>query len=656
MYSFGLIGLGAANSLLLLRMEKEGLLEDAAGIVFDHTFKAVNDKTYCFWAHPDEEIIQDLKTEIKHSWSQVVSGDKYETLKGLRYYMVESLALYNRTRDLLDCYPNIKVFQEKVTDVIDHSVYIDLLTKNASHQVLKVFDSRPPVINEVIGQTVWQSFQGWKVEFDNPIFRPETMRLMDFNIPQNGFTQFMYQLPTSETEALIEMTRFGKELLPEDLAKDQLRNYLLTFNESYRIHDIENGVLPMSQNAEQYHRSSKVISTGSRAGKLKSTTGYAFKNMYAHAKELVLNEALNKTTNAWFGLPSRGGGRFAYYDFLLLFIMKFRPQWGKSIFTRLFRVMPTEEVFNFLDEKSRVGWEIRMFLKLNKLKFLWSVLFSSLAFMSSKPQRWLPIVFSIMAILIDRVSPGFGTNLGIGLLILSLFIVGIPHGALDGYSHNRKLKLPAFVARYLGIMALVVLLWLASPVFGLAFFLLYSAWHFGETDLIEWKRSNTALSVLWGFILLGVILLSHLSEVNELMLYMNISQWPIEQNTANSIVQLFFFLGAILSFWFRSAAWGLSLIALALGTQLPLVLSFGTYFILQHSLTGWNHLKNSEGWSHSGMFIKALPFTAAAIVIFLVFFQFDRTSLWQWSSYFLIFLSALSLPHIYFMSKLYNDV
>ena len=46
MYSFGLIGLGAANSLLLLRMEKEGLLEDAAGIVFDHTFKAVNDKTY----------------------------------------------------------------------------------------------------------------------------------------------------------------------------------------------------------------------------------------------------------------------------------------------------------------------------------------------------------------------------------------------------------------------------------------------------------------------------------------------------------------------------------------------------------------------------------------------------------------------------------
>ena len=48
MYSFGLIGLGAANSLLLIRMEKEGMLEGAAGVVFDHNFKAVNDKTYCF--------------------------------------------------------------------------------------------------------------------------------------------------------------------------------------------------------------------------------------------------------------------------------------------------------------------------------------------------------------------------------------------------------------------------------------------------------------------------------------------------------------------------------------------------------------------------------------------------------------------------------
>ena len=86
--------------------------------------------------------------------------------------------------------------------------------------------------------------------------------------------------------------------------------------------------------------------------------------------------------------------------------------------------------------------------------------------MLSKPQRWVPIVFSLLALAINHFAPGYGTNLGIGLLLFFLFLVGIPHGALDGFSHARNLKLPAFIARYLGIMALVVLLWLVSPIAG----------------------------------------------------------------------------------------------------------------------------------------------------------------------------------------------
>lgn len=655
-YTFGLIGLGAANSLLLLHMEKEGLLEDSAGIVFDHSFKAVNDKTYCFWAYPDDDIVQDLGAEIKHSWSRVVSGNKAEHLKGMRYYMVESIALYDKTRALLERHPNIKASNEEVREIEDHNVYIDLHTNEGSYQALKVYDSRPPLINEVIGKTVWQSFEGWKVTFDKPTFNEETMRLMDFNIPQSGFTQFVYVLPTSKTEALIELTRFGNELLSPELAKDLLRNYLLTFNGNYSINDIERGVLPMSQNAEQYHRSPKVISTGARAGKLKATTGYAFKNMYEHGREIAVNESLNKSTNPWFGLPSRGGGRFAFYDFVLLFILKFRPHWGKSIFTRLFKSKPTAEVFTFLDEKSSIRWEIGMFARLNKRKFIWSAVVSAFAFMLSKPQRWVPIVFSLLALAINHFAPGYGTNLGIGLLLFFLFLVGIPHGALDGFSHARNLKLPAFIARYLGIMALVVLLWLVSPIAGLVFFLIYSAWHFGETDLIEWQRSNAGLSFLWGTLLLGIVLLSHIEEVNTMMSYMNVPAWPVESSLAASLVNMMFFLGFMCAFWFRSAAWALSLIALALGTQLPLVLSFGVYFVLQHSLTGWGHLRTTENWTHSGMFIKALPFTAGAVIMFLVIYQFDRSSLWQWSSYFLIFLSALSLPHIYFMSRLYKEI
>ena len=658
MYSYGLIGLGAANSLLLLRMEKEGLLAESSVVIFDHSFKAVNDKTYCFWANSENEVVNDLSLEIKHSWPKVVSQHQQpEVLEHDRYYMVESLALYERTQRLIDKYPhNVKVIREEVTDIEEEGLFVRLISPTQRIEAITVYDSRPPIIDEVIATTVWQSFQGWKVQFDNPVFDPEVMRLMDFNIPQNDFTQFMYVLPVSKHEALVEVTRFGRTQFDEELAADQLRNYLLTYNETYHVLDIERGVLPMSQNAEQYHRSARVISTGSRAGKLKSTTGYAFKNMYNHAKELVLNEPTKKTTNPLFGMPSRGGGRFAFYDFVLLFILKFRPHWGQEIFTSLFRSKPTEEIFKFLDEKSSLRWEISMFAGLPIRKFLWSAFASSIAFMVSKPQRWVPVAFSLLALTINSFVPDYGTNLGIGLLIFFLFLVGIPHGALDGFSHTRKLPLLSFMTRYMGIMAVVVLLWMVSPILGLSLFLVYSAWHFGETDLIEWNRSNMVLSFLWGSLLLGVILLSHLPEVNTVMGYMKIPSLSMQPNVASALVQAFIFISLIGSLWFRSVAWFIAIVALSLGTKLPLALSFGIYFILQHSLTGWNHMRSTENWTHTGMFIKALPFTGGAIIMFLIMFQFDRSSLWQWSSYFLIFLSALSLPHIYFMSRLYKEI
>jgi hypothetical protein len=78
--------------------------------------------------------------------------------------------------------------------------------------------------------------------------------------------------------------------------------------------------------------------------------------------------------------------------------------------------------------------------------------------------------------------------------------------------------------------------------------------------------------------------------------------------------------------------------------------------VLQHSVTGWNHLKTSQDWTNKSMWIRSLPFSGGAVLLFLLVFQFDKNSLLEWSSYFLVFLSALSLPHIYFMSRFYQKI
>ena len=101
-----------------------------------------------------------------------------------------------------------------------------MYSENTKWMAKRVYDSRPPEIKEPTGPLVLQSFTGWRVKTDWPNWDPSQLVLMDFNIPQNGFTQFMYILPIDEHEALVEVTRFGSEVLPDDLAITHLKSYL----------------------------------------------------------------------------------------------------------------------------------------------------------------------------------------------------------------------------------------------------------------------------------------------------------------------------------------------------------------------------------------------------------------------------------------------
>ena len=55
-----------------------------------------------------------------------------------------------------------------------------------------------------------QHFEGWVIKTKNNFFDSEKATFMDFSIDQNSTTQFMYILPFSKTEALIEYTLFSK--------------------------------------------------------------------------------------------------------------------------------------------------------------------------------------------------------------------------------------------------------------------------------------------------------------------------------------------------------------------------------------------------------------------------------------------------------------
>ena len=102
----------------------------------------------------------------------------------------------------------------------------------------------------------------------------------------------------------------------------------------------------------------------------------------------------------------------------------------------------------------------------------------------------------------------------------------------------------------------------------------------------------------------------------------------------------------------------LTILWLVLSAFLPLILAFGLYFIGQHSLTGWQHLKSHLKMSDRAIWLRALPFHAGAWALLLSFFLLDSRpaqpggeSIW---GLFFIFIACISLPHTLAMNTMYR--
>ena len=104
-----------------------------------------------------------------------------------------------------------------------------------------------------------------------------------------------------------------------------MNEYILEQYGEYSILDHEHGVIPMSSLLPKKSKKDKWVNIGTRGGSVKPSTGYAFKNMHKHAKQICANRKLN---NVSFNANTS----FLFYDQLLLIILTLCPLKGKHIF------------------------------------------------------------------------------------------------------------------------------------------------------------------------------------------------------------------------------------------------------------------------------------------------------------------------------------
>mgnify|MGYP001074859129 CR=1 FL=1 len=373
-------GTGLASLMTVYKMVVSGKFSDKSILLLDHDSKKSNDRTWCFW-DKNENVWNSV---ISKKWDLALFADENFkrdlALKPYQYNQIRGIDFYNFVFESISKHSNITFLNEKVTDINELETHVYVGTEESRYTCYYLFNS---VYTKAFAESqtkypvLQQHFVGWFIKTETDIFNPEEVTFMDFSVEQKGNTRFMYVLPTSKTEALVEYTLFSENLLSKEEYENEIQSYLKNLGaDQYKVLEKEQGSIPMTCYPFWKKNTKRVLNIGTAGGWTKASTGYTFKNSDKKSSELVsFLQADSSPKMNYFHKKNR----FWFYDLLLLDILHRHNELGSSIFSSLFKNGNPVLIFKFLDEETSLLEDFQVILKCPKLPFikaLFRVIFS----------------------------------------------------------------------------------------------------------------------------------------------------------------------------------------------------------------------------------------------------------------------------------------
>ncbi len=373
-FDYIIAGSGCAGLSLLYGMLKDPILKGKKILVVDKERKDKNDRTWCFWekeAGPFEEIVFHEWKTLEFLNNQFTKKFELETYS---YKMIQGIDFYNFILNYAKGFENV-VFkygniQSIKSDTDNARVEIDQEIFTGSY----IFNSTGlfhPKMNATNG--LLQHFEGWRIQTQSPVFDSNVGTLMDFRLSQKNGTTFMYVLPTSSTEALVEYTLFSKSVLPKEAYKRELETYIKDYLkiESYEITHKEFGIIPMSmasfsRNVESEKR---IINLGTAGGFTKASSGYTFQ--FIQKNTAFILDKLRKGDFPNQSLRFRDKV-YQWYDRTLIEVILSGKMDGKEIFSVMFKKLNPEMILAFLGNESSLIEDFQIMNSLPKGPFFTS--------------------------------------------------------------------------------------------------------------------------------------------------------------------------------------------------------------------------------------------------------------------------------------------
>jgi len=370
-FDYAIIGCGVAGLHLAYQFSIHPFFSSKRIAIIDKLITPKNDRIISYW----EKGVGIWDEVVHKQWNETFFNAKYGDLKiDLAPFTYKSLNFNDFSawcKKRMLHHSNIVFLESQVVSIneLSNKVVIELNDSNVTANY--VFDSRlSDNYHETKRQfdSVIQSFKGWEVVFELPVFDDEVFTMMDYRYQWKDSNSFMYVLPKSNKEALLEYTFFSSKTITSEEFDIQIRGYINTFfpNVNYTIKKVEAGEIPMTIYPFQEDSSDRIIKIGTAGGWVKASTGYSFKFSEKIAKKIVAQLEKGQTLNIGY----KQHKRFKFYDRLFIKVLQKQNYKGPKIFFEMYRKVRPDLLFRFLDEETTLREEVSIILKLPYRPFI----------------------------------------------------------------------------------------------------------------------------------------------------------------------------------------------------------------------------------------------------------------------------------------------
>jgi lycopene beta-cyclase len=333
--------IGGGNAGLTLAAQLASQAKTPSTVVIEPQTPAQRDCSWGLWAL-DEQADQ-LNQATKGRWRQwqlidnhsriVHSSDQYSylSLSSADYLRDRAAQLHEPISMVQEAVTNLQAGQDRTTVETDHNRY----------SAKTVYDSRPPKIAE---NGLRQHFFGLHIYSKQPIKNPHIATLMDFRVDQSRGLHFIYALPYSDHQMLVESTLISATVEPQDWYRKAIDQWLQEHSiEVAEIISEEMGVIPMDSLMTDPTAEPLAAPIGAASGAVRRSSGYAFQHIQQQTMQLAAGIAQGN-----MAVPTPISSRLTVMDKIFNGVLLSRPELGVSLYMRMAKALNGDQFARFM--------------------------------------------------------------------------------------------------------------------------------------------------------------------------------------------------------------------------------------------------------------------------------------------------------------------